>query len=133
MEELELAAGEAEAVSPDEGLVLVRADLQLAGDHRAVLGPHGGALAPAGDGLDPCEDLLRMGGLGDPVIGPEAQAADALGDGRALGADDHAETGHRAAELLQVLAPVGPEDGGIKDDDVQLHRHDFVERNGCRG
>ena len=28
--------------------------------------------------------------LGDPVVGPEPQAADPLGDGRALGADDHA-------------------------------------------
>ena len=49
----------------------------------------GAAAAAAADhGLDPGHHLLRMRGLGDPVVGAEAQAAHALGDGRTLGADD---------------------------------------------
>ena len=61
LQQLELAAGQVEAVAADEGLELVGADLQLAGDERAGLGVGAAAAAAARDGFDPGHHLLRDG------------------------------------------------------------------------
>ena len=81
--------------SADEGLELVGADLELAGRAPARLARALGAAAAAHDGLDAGDELLRVARLGDPVVGAEPQAADALGDRRVAGADDDAQTGQR--------------------------------------
>ena len=85
-----------------EGLVLVAMDLDLAGDQR--LGRRSSLEPPAAahDRLDARDQLLGMAGLGQPVIGAEAQAAHALGDRRAAGADDDAEA--RAARRRAARA-----------------------------
>jgi hypothetical protein len=71
LEELELAAGEPDALAADEGLVLVGPDLELAGDKRPDVIAGGGPLAPADDGLNPGHHLLGVGGLADPVVGAQ--------------------------------------------------------------
>src|SRR5262245_16374000 len=60
LQQLELAAREPDAPPADEGLVLVAADLQLAGDEGPDVGPGRSALAPAHDRLDPGHHLLGM-------------------------------------------------------------------------
>src|SRR5829696_2682734 len=78
LEELELAAGQVDADAADERLELVAADLYLAGDYRAGLDPGSPGPATAGDRFDPRDRLLRVAGLGDPVVDAEPQAADTL-------------------------------------------------------
>ena len=73
-----------------------RADLELAGRDGAALVARLGAAAAAHDGLDARDQLLGVARLGQPVVGAEAQAADALGDGRLAGADDDAQARERA-------------------------------------
>src|SRR5204863_3724802 len=90
LKELELATREVERMPGHERLELIRADLELPGHDRAGLGPSVGPTAAPHYSLDARDDLLRMAGLRDPVVGAEAQAAHALGYGRALGAHDHA-------------------------------------------
>src|SRR5262249_18028645 len=82
LEQLELASGETDALAADESLVLVGPDLELAGDEGTDVLTRRRPLAPADDPLNPSHDLLGMGWLADPVVGPEAQAADPLGHRR---------------------------------------------------
>ena len=70
-----------------------------------------------------------MAGLGDPVVDPEAQAADALGDGRATGADDHAEVGQHPADPLEVGPAFVAEHRRVEQERVQLHRHQLLGRD----
>ena len=109
-----------------------RADLELAGDQRSDVLARRGALAAADDGLDTGHHLLGMGRLADPVVGAEPQAADPLGDGRLRGADEHAQAGDRAADLLEELPALGPEHGEVDQQGVQLHRHQLLDRDGAR-
>ncbi len=81
------------------------------------------APAAAHDRLDPRHHLLGVRRLDDPVVGTEPQAADALGDGRALGADDDPEVGEHPADSLEELPARRPEDREVDQERVQLHRH----------
>jgi hypothetical protein len=93
MEELELAPGEVERAAGDEGLELVRPNLQLARHQGAGLGA-GLAAAPApGDRLHAGDELLGMAGLGDPVVGAQPQPAHPLGDRGLARADQDPEAG----------------------------------------
>src|SRR4051812_26134071 len=85
VEELELAAGELQALAADVGLEAVGPDLQLPRDQRAKVLAGLAAPVAADHGLDPRHHLLRVTGLGDPVVGAEAKSPDALRQGRALG------------------------------------------------
>ena len=129
LQKLELATREVEALPADEGLELIRADLQLA--RRPGPGIHAGSTAApaAGDGLDPGHDLFGVAGLGDPVVGAESQPANALGDSRALGADDHAELRQRTAHLLEVCPCVIAENPRVDDEGVELHRDQLSDRH----
>ena len=129
LHELELAPGQLEAVAGDERLELVGADLDLAGDDRALLLADAAAAAAADDGLDPRHHLLGVRRLRDPVVGAEAQAADPLGDGRALGADDHPEVGEHPADALEELPAERPEHRDVDQDRVELHRHQLLGRH----
>ncbi len=129
LQQLELAPGQVEAVAADEGLELVGADLQLGGDQRARFGLAAAAAAAAGDRFDPRHRLLGMAGLGDPVVDAEAQPADPLGDGRAAGADDHAEVGEHLADALEVVPAFVAEDRRVEQHRVQLHRHQLLRRD----
>src|SRR4051794_40942562 len=91
LDQLELAAREVDRPVAYVRLEAVGADLDLAGADRRPLLARLGPPAPAHDGLDPREQLLRMAGLRQPVVGAHPQAAHALGDRRLPGADDHAE------------------------------------------
>src|ERR1700744_6060937 len=75
VQQLELAPGQVEAVAGDEGLEAVGADLELAGEDRRGLGLVAPATVAAGHRFDPRDRLLRMGGLGDPVVDPQPPAA----------------------------------------------------------
>src|SRR4051795_3351109 len=87
MQELELALGQVDRNAVAVGLELVGADddlprLDLLGRRRGGAGP------AAGGGLDAGRQLLGMAGLVQPVVGAEAQAADALGHRGGAAADD---------------------------------------------
>ena len=133
VEELELAPGQVEAVAGDEGLEAVGADLELAGEDRRGLGLVAAAAVAAGDRFDPRDRLLRVGGLGDPVVDPEAQAADPLGHGRAAGADDDAEVGEQAADPVEVAPRLVAEHRRVDQQGVQLHRDQLVGGHGAAG
>ena len=70
-----------------------------------------------------------MAGLGDPVVDPEPQAAHPLGDGRASGADDHAEVGKHPADALDVPPAFLAEHGRVEQDRVELHRDQLLGRD----
>ena len=129
VQQLELAPGEVEAFAADEGLELVGADLELAGDQRALLGARAAAAAAAGDRFDAGDRLLGMAGLGDPVVDSEPQAAHPLGDGRAAGADDHAEVGQHPADALDVVPAFVAEHGRVEQQRVELHRDQLFGRD----
>ena len=110
---------------------LVAVDLDLAGDDRLDVGSPGArAPAAAHDGLDAGDQLLGVAGLGQPVVGAEAQAPHALGDGGGAGADDDAELGQRPAEALEPR-PGRADHREIDDDRAEAHRHDRL--GGDRG
>ena len=90
------------------------------------------AAAAADDRLDPRHHLLRVRRLRDPVVGAEPQAANPLGDGRALGADDDAEVGQHPADPLEELPAERPEDRDVDEQGVQLHRHELLGRHARR-
>src|SRR4051794_23597297 len=102
LDELELATGQVDGAAGDERLVLVGADLDLAGHERAG-DRRLGTAAAARDGLDAGDDLFGVAGLRDPVVGTQAQAADALRHGRAARADDHRQAGQAGADALELL------------------------------
>ena len=129
LQQLELATGQVKAAIADEGLELVGADLQLAGDEGTGLGIGAAAATAAGDGLDPRHHLLRVAGLADPVVDPEPQAPHPLGNGRASGANDHAEVGKHPADPLQVGPRFVAENGEVDQQRVQLHRHQLLRRD----
>ncbi len=115
----------------DERLEAVGADLDLAGEDRLGLGAAGAAPAPAHDALHARDDFLGVAGLGDPVVGSEAQAAHALGDGGGAGADDDAELRQRLAQSLQPGPRLRAEHREIDDQRAQAHRDDRVRRYGA--
>ena len=116
-----------------EGLELVGADLELAGHDRAGLDARRlGAPAPPRDGLGARDQLLRVAGLGDPVVGAQPQPAHALGHRRAAGADDHAQRRQPLADLLEVAPARGAEHGEVDHEHVEPHRHERVGRHGAR-
>ena len=90
-----------------------------------------GAPAPPHDGLDARDQLLRVAGLGDPVVGAEPQPADALGDRGVAGADDHAE--RRAAARRPSRGSPSPraEHREVDDERVEAHRDERVDRHGA--
>src|SRR6185312_17478957 len=89
LDQLELAARQVEARVADERLEAIGADLDLASLDRLALGPSARpAAAAAYDALQACDHLLGVTWLGDPVVGAEAQPANALGDRRRPCADD---------------------------------------------
>ena len=112
-----------------EGLEAIGADLDLAGGDGPARRARLGAAAPAHDGLDAGDELLGVARLGQPVVGPEAQAAHALGHRRLARADDHAQPRQRRAELLEVLPRRRAEHREVDDDGVQAHGHDGVDGN----
>ena len=126
VEELELAPGEVEAGAADEGLELVGADLQLAGDEGAALHLRAAAPAPARHRFHAGHRLLGVAWLGDPVVDAEPQAADPLGDRRAAGADDYAEIGEHSADPLQVAPAVVAQHRRVDQDRAQLHRDQLL-------
>ena len=113
-----------------ERLEAVGADLDLAGADGLDLGAPGAAAAAAHDALDACDHLLGVAGLGDPVVGSEAQPAHALGHGGGAGADDDAELGEGAAEALKPRPGLGAEDGEIDDERAESHGGDRVGGHG---
>ena len=124
---------EIHAAAADEGLELVGPDLELAGSHRARLDPRRlGAPAPPRDRFGARDQLLRVAGLGDPVVGAEPQPAHALTHRAAAGADDHAQGGQPLADLLEVRPARGAEDREVHDQDVEPHRHERVDRHRAR-
>ena len=129
LDELEFAPREIDGAPADEGLELVRADLHLAGDHGPRVDSGLGALAPPHHGLDPGDQLLRMAGLGHPVVRPQAQPAHPLRDRRRPRAHDHAQPRQRGAQPLQVRPPLRPQRREIDDDRVEPHGHHRVERD----
>ena len=84
----------------------------------------GAAAAAAHDALHARDHLLGVAGLGDPVVGAEAQPAHALGDGRGAGADDDAELRQRLAEALEPLPGLRAEHGEVDDERAEPHRDD---------
>ena len=101
----------------DEGLELVGADLDLAGDERAGVGARLGAPAPAHDGLDARDELLGVAGLGEPVVGAQPQAAHALGDRRAGPVQTTTpRPGSARAEPLEVVPALRAEQREVDDD-----------------
>ena len=132
MQQLELAPRQVDGLPADEGLELVRADLELAGDDRSLLVAAGGALAAPHDGLDARDDLFRVARLRDPVVGAEPQAAHALGDGRLLRADDDAEPGDSFGQPLEELPRARAEKGQVDHDGVQPHGDEVLGRDGSR-
>src|SRR5262249_4512801 len=73
LQELELAAGQVEALTGNEGLELIGPDLELGGDDGASFRLVATAAATPGNCFDPCHRLLGMAGLGNPVVDAEAQ------------------------------------------------------------
>ncbi len=110
----------------DERLEAVGADLDLAGEDRRGLGAAGAAAAAAHDALHARDHFLGVAGLGDPVVGAEAQAAHALGDRRRARADDDAELRQRLAQSLEPAPRLRAEHGEIDDQRAQAHRDDRV-------
>ena len=131
VQQLELAAGQVEALTGGEGLELIWTDLQLTGGKRTGLGFAAAAAPAAADRFHPRHRLLGMAGLGDPVVDPEPQAPHPLGDGRAAGADDHAEIGELAADAVEVLPGFIADHSGVDQHRVQLHRDHFLGRHGA--
>ncbi len=130
LDELELAAREVGVAPGREGLELVEADLELAGHRRDRVGARLGAAAAPDDGLRSRDDLLRVAGLGDPVVGAEPEPAHALGDGRLTRADHDAQLREPGAQLLEVRPRRRAEHGEVDDERVQPHREQRVERDG---
>ena len=93
-------------------------------EQRRRLFAPGAAPTAAHDALHARDDLLGVARLGDPVVGPEAQPADPLGDGRGAGADDDAELGERLAQALEPAPGLRPEHRQVDDQRAQAHRHD---------
>jgi hypothetical protein len=91
LEQFELATGEAEALPAHQGLELVGPDLELGVKHGPGVQADLGTPAAANDRLDPGDDLLGMAGLGDPVVGAEAQAPNRLADGGPVAAHEDAK------------------------------------------
>src|SRR4051794_6168343 len=77
LDELELAAREVDRAAVGEDLELVRADLDLAGEHRVGAERLTLAAAPR-HGLQARDELLRVAWLRHPVVGPHPQPAHAL-------------------------------------------------------
>src|SRR6185312_6536484 len=121
VEQLELAPGEVHAAARGEDVVDLRAQLQLAGAEVGAGEGMAGAAGPAGS-LDPGEDLGCRRRLGDPVLGSGAQAAQAGGEGAAAGADQDAEAGDLAGDLLEAVPEGGAESVGVEQDRVDLGR-----------
>ena len=69
-------------------------------------------------------------GFVEPVVGAEAQTADALGDRRLAGADDDAEAGQRLADALELLPRARAEDGEVDDQPAEPHGDELVDRDG---
>src|SRR4051794_5338446 len=128
LEELEFPTRQLKALSADERLELIAAYLQLGMRHRPDLKPDLGALSPTDDGFDPRHHLFRMAGLADPIVRPESEGANPLRDGRLRGADEHAEAGDRAADLLQEIPALWTQDGEVDQHSVQLHRQQVLDR-----
>jgi hypothetical protein len=82
------------------------------------------SMRPADDALDACDDLLGMTRLRHPVVGAEAQTADALSDRRGSGADHDSEVRQGAAETLEPLPRLRAEHGQIDDERTEAHRAD---------
>ena len=130
MQQLELAPCEVEAGAADEGLKLIGPDLQLTDHQRSGLDA---ATAPAAadDRLDPGDHLLRVAGLAHPVVGPQPQTPDTLGDAGRTRADDHGQVGQHPAYALQIGPAVLAKNRGVEDDRTQLHRHQLLGRGGA--
>jgi hypothetical protein len=126
LEELELAARQADAAAGDESLELVGPDLDLAGNDRAGLERPPSTVVATHHGLDPGDHLLRMAGLRDPVVGSEPKAADSLRDGRVGGADDQPEAGQQSAHLVDELPRVRLQHAEVDHQRVELHRDELV-------
>ena len=133
MQQLELAPGQVEAVAGDERLETIGADLELPGEDRRGLDLVAAAAMAPGDRFDPGDRLLGMRRLGDPIVDPEPQAANPLGDGRASGADDDAEIGEQAADPVEVAPRLVAQHRRVNQQRVQLHRHQLVGRNRATG
>ena len=69
-----------------------------------------------------------MARLADPVVGAEAQAADALGDRGRSGADDDGEVRQADADALELLERARPEQRRVDDDRAEAHRDERVDR-----
>src|SRR3954464_11384602 len=110
LDELELAAREIDRPAAGERLELVGPDLELADQDRLGRDARLRALATADDGLDAGDQLLRVAGLRQPVVGAQPQAAHTLRHARRAGADDHTELRETGAELLEVGPRLRPED-----------------------
>jgi len=111
----------------DVGVEHLGPDLELAGCDR--LGNRRqlpGAPAPQ-HGLDPGHQLLGMAGLGDPVVGPAAQAADPVGDGRRPGAHEQRQAWERERDPLEI---VQAGDLRVQDHRVDPHRRQLIRCGG---
>ena len=60
------------------------------------------------DGFDARDQLVRVAGLADPVVGSEPQRAHALGHGRLVGVDEHRHRGGRAQTVSRYGHACGP-------------------------
>jgi hypothetical protein len=78
------------------------------------------------DGFDSGDELLRMAGLGEPVVSAHLQGAHALCDRRRARADDDAVLRPRQAQALEP--PPGPrtQDSQVDDESVEGHRGDLL-------
>jgi hypothetical protein len=132
VQELELAAGELEALAADVRLEAVGHDLQLSRDQRPNVLACLATTVAANHGFDPRHNLLRVARLRDPVVGAQAKPANPLGHRRALRADDDAEARQHPADSLEELPGQRPQQSGVDEKRVQLHRRQLFGRHRTR-
>ncbi len=96
-QELGLCLGEAHGALAAEQLAAAWIEGAVAEAERPPRGGHG----PAQDGLDAQQQLLRLEGLGQIVVGAELEALDAVVGQAAGGEDQHRRAARRAGAGAQ--------------------------------
>jgi hypothetical protein len=86
-------------------------------------------LSAARNSVDARNELLGVAGLGDPVVGAQAQAAHTLVDGRLARADDHRQRRELTRHALEILPRVRAQHREIDHECAETHHDEPFDSN----